>query len=162
MEIANIRQLALSINKLCIEELKQCKTLKLNSELHIRRLNNNLNSVYGLLGISPNIRLKRGLVNLVGSGLKFLFGTMDATDSEKIRAVLDTVEKNELNVKIGMEKNLLLIKEINKQSKMINMEQDTIKSRINEIINEIEEANNHANDHEKLIILRRTFLKNKS
>ncbi|XP_037902731.1 uncharacterized protein LOC119646365 [Hermetia illucens] len=87
MEIANIRQLVLSINNLCIEELKQCKTLKLNSELHIRRLNNNLNSVYGLLGISPNIRLKRGLVNLVGSGLKFLFGTMDATDSEKMKAV---------------------------------------------------------------------------
>ncbi|CAD7091721.1 unnamed protein product [Hermetia illucens] len=153
MEIVNIRQLALSINNLCIEELKQCKTLKLNSELHIRRLNYNLNSVYGLLGISPNIRLKRGLVNLVGSGLKFLFGTMDATDSEKIKAVLDTVGKDELNVKIGMEKNLLLIKEINKQSKMINMEQNTIKSRINEIINEIEKANNHANEHKKLIRL---------
>ncbi|CAD7085359.1 unnamed protein product [Hermetia illucens] len=82
-------------------------------------------------------------VNLVGLGLK----------SEKIKAVLDTVEKNELNVKIGMEKNLLSIKEINKQSKIINMEQDTIKSRINEIINEIEEANNHANEHEKLIRL---------
>ncbi|CAD7078678.1 unnamed protein product [Hermetia illucens] len=36
---------------------------------------------------------------------------------------------------------------------MINMEQGTIKSRINEIINEIEEANNHTNEHEKLIRL---------
>ncbi|CAD7082648.1 unnamed protein product [Hermetia illucens] len=34
---------------------------------------------------------------------------------------------------------------------MINIEQDTIKSRINEIINEIEEASNHTNEHEQLI-----------
>ncbi|CAD7081731.1 unnamed protein product [Hermetia illucens] len=70
-----------------------------------------------------------------------------------VRVNSETVEKNELNVKIGMKKNVLLIKEINNQSKMINMEQDTIKSWINEIINEIEEANNHANEHEKLIRL---------
>lgn len=50
-----------------------------------------------------------------------------------------------------MEKNL--VKEINRLSRLLNAEQNAIKGKMNEIINEIEELNNYTNEHEKLLQL---------
>lgn len=52
-----------------------------------------------------------------------------------------------------MEKNLYLVKEINRLSRLLNAEQNAIKGKMNEIINEIQELNNYANEHEKLLQL---------
>lgn len=49
-----------------------------------------------------NNRQKRGLANIIGSGLKFLFGTMDADDAEKYEKQLSELEINEQKIKTDL------------------------------------------------------------
>jgi hypothetical protein len=48
----------------------------------------------GFKGPKPNnVRPKRGLLNLIGYGLKYLFGTADAHDVERLSAICDDLSK---------------------------------------------------------------------
>lgn len=99
--------------------------------------------------ITTHSRNKRGVVNFVGSGLKFLFGTMDADDAEEISHTLDniydhssasillvkkqtTIVKNLISkIKDFEEKNLAMI------NKLSNDVTDTIKSnKLNIVLQE--------------------------
>lgn len=53
------------------------------------KLDNELDVIYGILGGQRN---RRG-VNFIGSGMKYLFGTMDNNDSEYITEVLQSVNE---------------------------------------------------------------------
>lgn len=85
-------------------------------------------------------------MNYIGSGLKMLFGTIDDNNAEKIKEIIDAVDKNENDIKTGMIKNLVLMTEINRHAKFINSEEKSIKSKINEIINDIDWINNITNE----------------
>lgn len=76
-------------------------------------------------------RTKRGLINIIGKGLKFIAGTMDADDELEIRQKLELNEKNNENiiyslndqVRINDQFNTAMKKvtnHINKQQKQIN------------------------------------------
>lgn len=93
MRIGNIRTLTNSINELCFRSIIVCKNLPLNGELQANT-SHNLNTMYGLLGLTPNIQLHRGIANWVGTSLKVLFGTMDSYDFEQIKGAMDSIEKN--------------------------------------------------------------------
>lgn len=54
----------------------------MNSTLTV--VKNRQNLITNLLHVQISLRRKRGLFNIVGSSLKFLFGTLDASDAEKI------------------------------------------------------------------------------
>lgn len=86
-------------------KIPACKSLKLNDELQIKRLSHNLNAVYGILGLTLNIRLRRGLANWVGGSFKFLFRSMDSDDFDRIENVIQSIEKNEFNISKGMTQN---------------------------------------------------------
>lgn len=53
----------------------------------ISQLNNELRLIYGILGSHKSKRA----INLIGKGMKFLFGTMDNDDAENIADVLQSV-----------------------------------------------------------------------
>ena len=57
----------------------------------IKRLNNDNNRINDLLSKK---RTKRGLFNIIGSGFKFFFGTMDASDAKKIESKLVEFTEN--------------------------------------------------------------------
>ncbi|CAD7087806.1 unnamed protein product [Hermetia illucens] len=78
-----------------------------------------------------------------------LFDTMDANDADKIKEVIDAVEKNQFDIKEGMIKNSVLLSNINRQAKFIDAEQQNIKVKINKIINEIDKVYNLTNEQEK-------------
>ncbi|XP_058979929.1 uncharacterized protein LOC131803044 [Musca domestica] len=48
--------------------------------------------------IPHQARNRRGLINLFGTGLKYLYGTMDNNDREEIERQLQNLEKNEHNI----------------------------------------------------------------
>lgn len=48
--------------------------------------------------ISHTHREKRGLVNVIGSGLKALFGTMDSDDAHNIDSSIDELQKSNINI----------------------------------------------------------------
>ncbi|XP_037909192.1 uncharacterized protein LOC119650438 [Hermetia illucens] len=153
MQLSNVKVLLNNVNELCTSKIAACKNLKLNGELQVKRLGHNINTVYGLLGLTPNIRLRRGIANWVGGSLKFLFGSMDSDDFDQIQNAIHSIERNEFNISKGMMKNTYLMKEINKQSKIISTEQNSIRLKINEIIEEIKLFSNVSNEHEQQLSL---------
>lgn len=82
--------------------------------------------------LRPNLgsRHKRGLLNIIGKGLKYLTGTMDSDDEELIKTKLDNLSKN----------NHDLITEANKQI--------SINHQISDLISNI---TTHINNQQKII-----------
>lgn len=87
---------------------------------------------------SLNERIKRGLFNFVGSANKFLFGTLDADDGEKIYKRIESLEKsnNKIieanNIQISLSKQLTEAYN-NTVSKLVK-NQEILKTKINELI----------------------------
>lgn len=71
-----------------------------------------------LLSIIPRYRVKRGLINLAGKGLKYLYGTMDDDDRKEI----------EEKLKINTINNHNLIEQSNKQIKINTHFDEQLKS----------------------------------
>lgn len=93
------------------------KEVRIGTDL-IRRLENDDLRVHDLLGKS---RVKRGFFNIIGSGLKFFFGTMDSTDAEKIGSKLIELKENNL------ESDHLLNDQIQIVNETFHMTEDTLK-----------------------------------
>ena len=74
--------------------------------------------------IQPKFRNKRGLLDFIGTGIKFITGNPDSTDLQEISQSLDNLRKN----------NKLLIKENNKQAK-INFQ---LQNKINALVFQLE------------------------
>lgn len=74
-------------------------------EKQIQILKSRLNSINLL---SRNIRSKRGLLNIVGSAQKWLFGTMDNDDRTDILNHLDIITTNSHNAIEGLNKQIVV------------------------------------------------------
>lgn len=106
----------------------ECKNLFSNCEniFHLgKRYHENgkekLKIIHNMLGIKTyeNTRNKRGLINVVGSGLKALFGTMDNEDAEFYDKAFTVMKNNEEFIRNGLKEEIKLIKTLNDQN--INM-----------------------------------------
>lgn len=91
--------------------------------------------------VPHNNRNKRGLINIIGSGLKYLTGVMDSNDEEIIKRNLDLNNKNIHNVikniNDQVEINENFNENINNITKHINYEQTNIKNQLNILTNSI-------------------------
>lgn len=63
-----------------------------------------------LTNIQPNIRTKRGLLNVVGKVQKWLFGTLDSSDGEYYDKAIQTLINNQKTINHEMTKQLTLTK----------------------------------------------------
>lgn len=127
IEATNLRQHLSKLIKLCSSSA-YCNSADATQTLMTRMelLNQRLETISLL---TKNSRNKRGLMNFVGKGLKFMFGTMDSDDAESISHTLDNVydhsSKTILLVKnqTTIVKNLLLtVENYDKQrEKDVNM-----------------------------------------
>lgn len=86
-------------------------------------------------------RKKRGLVNIVGKGLKILAGTMDYDDELEIKQTLETNEQNTKNLIEGLNEQIKINhnfnEAINNITKHINEQQLEIKSQLTSLGNTI-------------------------
>ena len=131
-EFINLRGQFRHFNKNASENPQLVKIL----EPQVRTINFTILQIQDKLNfIKPSVRSKRGLINILGSGIKALTGNLDDSDGERITKLLDQLKngetilenqvKNEYSISTNLvnrfEHNLEIIKhnEENFRSKMI-------------------------------------------
>lgn len=83
----------------------------INIDNEMLKLDNELDVIYGILGGQRN---RRG-VNFIGSGMKYLFGTMDNNDSEYITEVLQSVGNRQDKLHTIINGTVVIMKNLTKQ-----------------------------------------------
>lgn len=85
--------------------------------------------------LRPHSRERRGLINILGTGLKYLTGTMDHDDETEIKNKLDALTINNKNLIEESNKQILINNEISDQiknlTKQIKIQQNTISKYLN-------------------------------
>ena len=86
-------------NVLILEPLvnKQNNNFTKSQFLHLFKTLNNTFETYAKLNVYKINRRKRGLMNFIGSGIKFITGNLDNTDLETITENLEILKHNQLN-----------------------------------------------------------------
>lgn len=106
-------------------------------EKQIQILKSRLKSINSL---SRNIRKKRGLLNIVGSAQKWLFGTMDNDDRTDILNHLDIITTNSHNAIEGLNKQIVINDHfqdsINLLKSIIRSDRNMTKSVVNDLKSE--------------------------
>nr|CAH7768152.1 unnamed protein product [Callosobruchus chinensis] len=87
-----------------------------------------------LNNIIPHSRQKRGLLNIIGTSSKFLFGTMDADDEQKINNAIYELQTTENSVQNQLKMQVSLTKELIDNYKstiaLLSSNQRLIKSKL--------------------------------
>lgn len=90
-----------------------------------------LNKIHNLL---PH-RTKRGLINGLGTTIKFITGNLDATDAQEINQQIEQLKKQNDQITDNLQNTSLLntqiVDRLNNLTKHINMQQDNIQRYIN-------------------------------
>lgn len=97
------------------------------------------NEYYTLI---PHTRTKRGLLNIVGEGLKFLFGTMSQEDKKEIEEYLQINKENNKNLINQSNKQITINTKFNEQISLmmetVNKNQlENIMNKVNAIYNDL-------------------------
>lgn len=102
--------------------------------LKLNELQNKLNS------IKPFKRPKRGLIDGLGTAVKFITGNMDAQDAQNLNSQIEKLKADQFNTEVTIEKqhnlNVQMIQRFRNLTLHINNEQN-IKSYLNKISNSI-------------------------
>lgn len=92
LHIINTEEIRQTINTF----VENTRKLKVDDDPIIKR---QIGTLYAkVTAIEPGKRQKRGLVNIIGTGQKWLFGTMDDSDRQEIADHLNTLGKNQENI----------------------------------------------------------------
>lgn len=91
--------------------------------------------------LKPHYRIKRGLLNIVGKGMKFLTGVMDSDDEIEIMNRIDLISKN----------NKQLLDESNKQIQINSRLNEQIKNIAFHIKNEQNNIENYFNNYSLIV-----------
>lgn len=143
-------------------------------EENIQRLTNTYTNVTPLLdsikksmelcktkirNLIPKFRQKRGLINAIGKGLKYVTGTMDSDDEEKILRKFQTLEKNNDETMTTIDEltylSTSLSRKISNITDHINIQQKAVQSYVNKFKTEI--ANRILNLEDETIFLENIF-----
>lgn len=88
--------------------------------------------ISALRRISP-LRTKRGLFNIIGTGIKYLFGSMNADDAEQINADIDEVSNKTKGVATLNRNQTSLIQTTLEKLSIIKIQQETDLKRLERI-----------------------------
>lgn len=83
-------------------------------------------------------RTKRGLINIIGTGLKWLSGTMDDNDRQDIENHLKTIDENNHMTITNLNKNIQINNHFNETFKKIKIAIESDRKEITNKFNEIE------------------------
>lgn len=110
-------------------------------------------SVYPFENIK-NIRPKRGLINALGSVVKFISGNLDQEDAKRYDEAIEHLQSNQdkiinsFNKQISL--NIKLLDNYNETLELIQHNQDVISQRINDIQQEISKLNFEFSQYQKV------------
>lgn len=108
----------------------------------IQKLQHNLDSVFALMG-SYSPRVTRS-INFIGSGMKFLFGTMDNDDAESIKSIINNLGNRQDKLNVDQSKTIKMIDNMSKQWRSF---QENQKEQVN-AIRALKEILDSRYDHE--------------
>lgn len=128
-----------------------------NDLIFLTREINNLKK--HLIRLIPRIskRNKRGLLNVVGTGFKYIIGTMDSNDAEEIYSHLKNLEQNtrqltdETNSQVMINNNL--IKGLNDVTEHFNEQQTLLTDKFNEFLVKINQGLLNMERHQNVLQL---------
>lgn len=128
------------IDKICKSQKDSltCNKLLPTLQHRIPILENAHENLLSLIGHKNfNLRRKRGLLNIIGSGLKSLFGTMDENDAEYIKEAISNLEQNQKgSLTILQDQTTILSNTVNNFNESImNLQRTEI--QINKAIKEV-------------------------
>ena len=128
-----------NINKLVdtLEEIKKFEIVNQDQELK-RECYTLLTKILSLM--PSRTRSKRGLINIIGTTHKWLFGTMDNDDREEIDEHLKIIETNDRNA----------IQELNKQIKINTQLDQNMKNLKDLVLRNRQEIELYQNESQKL------------
>lgn len=162
----DISEIETSVNKIikqsqglgtiCIKHKLECNEIQSEVLKHTSRIDRRLDDIYGLLGIRSN-RNRRGLINIVGSGLKGLFGTMDNEDSEYYEKTIRTMQSNSENLQNSLKSQIVIMKSLNEQNKALHNSYYSHEDKINELVDKLNNLAQHVDKVNKEIIVNKYF-----
>lgn len=123
-------------------ELEKCQTKLIDIEI--------------LLGSKSN-RQKRGWVNLIGKGLKVLFGSMDDEDAHKIHDILDKANKDESELQTEISDDIRLVKSVSDQNNLLGKNQNKIWGSLTYLKKAIQQMNFNISSDQMLEKVKRRF-----
>lgn len=114
--------------------------LKQDGKFIIKPLYNTLTHNFEILkrkinALRPHSKSKRGLVNALGTGLKYLAGTMDVNDEQEIKNQLDSITQNNKNLIVENNKQVAINDQISNQIKNITLQINNQQKQIYEFLN---------------------------
>lgn len=108
----NLKPIKTKIEKLHDIEKKLCTIEEFNStEIGIQNEIFDLENQYSnLFTTTETTRVKRGVINGIGKGLNWLFGTMDSDDQEEYSKNIENLSSNQVNIQNLMDHQISLVK----------------------------------------------------
>lgn len=98
----------------------------------VKKMSHDLNSIFSLMGSYH--RNRRG-INFIGSGLKWMFGTMDNDDSEYIQDVLQDVGDRQDRLHSTVDETVHVMKNLSKQWELLRENQQIQVDNFNNLKN---------------------------
>lgn len=106
-----------------------------------------------LNNFSKRSRVKRGLVNIVGTASKWLFGTLDADDEQYIHTYLDQLKLNQQKIQQNLNKHHIILNSLIKlhddNFKTLEENQNKLQQQLTALIREV----NYRDDSQQIISL---------
>lgn len=133
--IENIRQIVKTINDECVNHISNCEKYQEIVKNNLIKLEHRVHVIYNIMG--RETRFRRGLVNIIDSGFKLLYGTMDNEDAKYYAETVNTIKSNEIRIKNGMQENVKIMTKLSKQVIDVGAIQNVTGNKINEIISSI-------------------------
>lgn len=131
------------------EEIKNVITalesnlIDLNLEDEKGVLTTELNSLKHMIQTLIPYRHKRGLINLVGTGFKWLYGTMDDNDRQNIEEHLKTIDENNHNIINQSNRQVYVNDHFNKTFLTLKQTIENDRKKIINQLNSINQGNKH-------------------
>lgn len=116
-----------------------------------------INRLYDLVGVSR--RSRRGVLNFVGDGLKFLFGTLSDSDLKDINNALNQINSNENVMANQITAVLHVIQDMNEANSKLHENQKSELEQLNSVIKRLNTIDNLIDEEHNLNTIRQAQAK---
>lgn len=137
-----------NVNRACVEKLKECADFIFEGQMYHRKIVDKMDIIHNLLGTKPN-RVKRGLLNIIGTGLKTLFGTMDNNDAEYYEKAIITTKENQEFIQNGLKEEVKVMKSLNEQNLLLAQIYQELENKTSENLNNLNFLIKNINEDKK-------------
>lgn len=137
-----------NINKACFTYIAECSDFVNHAMTNHNKLLHKIDIIYTLLG-HKKVRITRGLINIIGTGLKTLFGTMDNADAEYYDNVVNTMKENEEFIRNGLREEVNIMKSLNEQNQILTSNYYKIENQSKSIVKNLDLIIQEINDKDK-------------